>query len=385
MVARAPYEVDEILERVAAEIRSAFGFDRALIALFDAEQAGLQAVVQQGIDWPGDDWLPLGRFPLLQRALDQRTALSARDPLGDGLLPREVLERFGATSVAVVPLQTEGRVVGFFVADRAGRVFELSEEELQLLSAIGSVSAVFIDKAEQYTRLQAALEQLRRREQAQSDFLSVASHELRTPIAVVHGIASTLHERGDDLEQTQVSELLRLLSEQTTRLAALTEQLLDLSRIDAGVLRLRPSTFAPREACEALLPRIAPDRTAEVQVAIDPGLELTTDRDAFERILSNLLVNAFRYGLPPVVVAAEHGNGSGFRLAVEDAGDGVPPEFVPQLFDRFTKADLEPRGGVAGAGLGLAIASSFAAALGGELRYEAALEGGARFVFVLPG
>ena len=384
VVAGAPYEVDEILARVAAEIRVAFEFARALVALFDDEEQGLQAVVQQGIDWPGDDWLPLERFPLLQVALDRRAALLSKDPRAEGLLPEEVLDRFGVTSVVVVPLETEGRVVGFFVADRGGEPFELAEAELQLLTAIGSVAAVFIDKAEQYARLQLALEELRRRERAQADFVSVASHELRTPIAVVHGIASTLHERGDALEPGQVSDLLRMLGEQTTRLAALTEQLLDLSRVDAGVLRLRPSTFSPREACEALVPRIAPDRAPEVEFTIDPALELTTDRDAFERVVSNLLANALRYGSPPVVVAGEQGNGDGFLLAVEDAGHGVDPEFIPQLFDRFTRGDRELRGGPTGAGLGLAIASSFAEALGGELRYESALAGGARFVLVLP-
>jgi signal transduction histidine kinase len=95
-----------------------------------------------------------------------------------------------------------------------------------------------------------------------------------------------------------------------------------------------------------------------------------------------LIVNALRYGSPPVVVRGALGRG--FRLVIEDSGNGVDPELVPRLFDRFTRGDQHRRSGVSGAGLGLAIASSFASALGGELAYETGRRSGARFVFRLP-
>ncbi len=112
---------------------------------------------------------------------------------------------------------------------------------------------------------------------------------------------------------------------------------------------------------------------------MEPRLEIYTDPHAFERVVANLLTNAFRYGAPPVAVRAQP-NGD-VEFVVEDRGPGVSAEFVPLLFERFSQAD---GGEVRRQGAGLAIAKSFATALGGELSYEAAQPTGARFCFALP-
>jgi signal transduction histidine kinase len=228
--------------------------------------------------------------------------------------------------------------------------------------------------------LEAKLAELEHLDNVKNQFVSIASHELRTPIAVVYGVAATLDRRGDDLAREQVRELHKTLYAQTCRLAELTEQLLDLSRIDSGAITLTPERFRPRDRIEELLERIAPDRRDEVRVGVEPRLELYTDPHAFERVVGNLLTNAFRYGAPPIEVSAKP-NG-GVELVVEDHGPGVPDEFVPLLFERFSQAE-SARVGRQGAGLGLAIAKSFARELGGDLRYEPAEPTGARFCFEL--
>jgi signal transduction histidine kinase len=106
------------------------------------------------------------------------------------------------------------------------------------------------------------------------------------------------------------------------------------------------------------------------------------DRVALERIVSNLLANAFRYGTPPVIVRAEQTDRH-FRLSVEDRGHGVPAAFVPDLFERFSRSQ-ETAAAATGTGLGLAIARSYARAHGGDLLYEDAIPRGARFLLVLP-
>ena len=98
--------------------------------------------------------------------------------------------------------------------------------------------------------------------------------------------------------------------------------------------------------------------------------------------MSNLVTNAFRYGMPPVQVRATQ-NDRHLRLSVEDRGSGVPAEFVPDLFERFTRSDRS-RQSASGTGLGLAIARSYARAHGGDLLYEDADPHGARFQLVLP-
>jgi two-component system, OmpR family, sensor histidine kinase MtrB len=229
--------------------------------------------------------------------------------------------------------------------------------------------------------LEAKLAEFERLDEAKSQFVSLASHELRTPIAVVHGIAATLKFRGDQLAAEQLHELRDTMYEQSCRLVELTEQLLDLSRLDARAIALNPERFHPRERIDELLTRIAPERIDEVDVGVEPQLEVYTDCHAFERVVSNLLTNAFRYGGPPIEVQAVRDRDVDF--VVEDHGPGVPAEFVPLLFERFSQAE-SVRDQRQGAGLGLAIAKSFAKALGGDLQYEAAKPTGARFHFAIP-
>ena len=142
---------------------------------------------------------------------------------------------------------------------------------------------------------------------------------------------------------------------------------------------LTPERFHPRELIDALLSRLAPERVDEVEVEVEPSLEVVTDLHAFERVVSNLLTNALRYGEPPIEVKTSWSEV--VDVIVEDHGPGVPEEFVPMLFDRFSQAEGSDHHG---AGLGLAIAKSFANAVGGDLRYEQARPSGARFHFVLP-
>jgi K+-sensing histidine kinase KdpD len=297
-------------------------------------------------------------------------------------VPRAIAERFGVRSIVAAPLTIEGKSLGFLIGDRAGSEFALDEADLAVLSALGTVAAVFIDKADQLAELEAALEELKGLDQAKSDFVSIASHELRTPIAVVHGIAATLHLRGKQLLGDRWSPLCAALYEQTSRLGVLVDQLLDLSRLDSGVVDVRRERFPCREHIEAALRRIAPDRGKDIVVSVDPMLEVETDPLAFERVIANLVDNAFRYGRPPIEIRAEEAEA--IRLTVQDNGDGVEPWFVPQLFDRFKRSQASSKRGPEGAGLGLAIAWSFAEAIGGRLSYKHGTPHGACFTLELP-
>ncbi len=384
VVGSGSYEVGELLQRVCSEIRNAFGFKRALLVRMDEETRTTQAVVQQGVDWPGDDWLPVSLFPFLEHTEEVGQAVLVRDAQMEGAVPPDIVERFSVASIAAAPLMVEGRCLGFIVGDRRNGSprFELSDEELAFLTALGSIAAVFIDKADQYAALQTALGELRRLDEAKGDFISVASHELRTPIAVVHGIASTLQYRGLELPDEQVLELRATLYSQTARLRDLAEALLDLSRVDSGAMRLKMERFRARDSIQDLLPRIAPDHVAQFEIAVDPDFELETDSHVFARIISNLVVNAVRYGAPPFFVSSQRDGW--VNVLVEDRGLGVDPQFVPQLFERFTRSDASRESQKDGAGLGLAIAYDFARSLGGELSYEPASPCGARFTLRLP-
>jgi two-component system sensor histidine kinase MtrB len=162
----------------------------------------------------------------------------------------------------------------------------------------------------------------------------------------------------------------------------LVEQLLDLSRLDADAIEIKPQRLNVRERVEEIVRGAAGPRGDAVEVNVAAGLEATVDPNAFDRIVSNLVVNAFRYGAAPVIVSA-HCTDNHLRVDVEDRGTGVSPEFVPDLFERFSRSESS-RATAGGTGLGLAIARSYALAHDGDLRYEPAAPHGACFRLVLP-
>jgi signal transduction histidine kinase len=255
-------------------------------------------------------------------------------------------------------------------------------EEFRLLRTLGALMGLALDRARLFAQEHHARLALERADELKSNFVALAAHELRNPVATVSGIAQTLVGRRDVLEERTRIELEDALGAQTNRLAVLVEQLLDLSRLDAAAIRIKPQLFPVRDRVEELVGDAAGVKRANVRVEIDPALKAVADPAAFDRIISNLITNALRYGEPPVVVRAERAECE-FRVAVEDRGPGVPPEFVPSLFERFTRS-AATRERAVGTGLGLAIARSYALAHDGDLVYEPAEPRGARFKLVLP-
>jgi two-component system, OmpR family, sensor histidine kinase MtrB len=169
---------------------------------------------------------------------------------------------------------------------------------------------------------------------------------------------------------------------QTARLRHLIEHLLDLSRFDLMAIQLSPECLRLRPKIEELVRAVAGAPAEAVKIAVSPDLEARVDPNALDRMLSNLIANALRHGEPPVTVTAVRRD-THLRLAVEDRGEGVRREFVPRLFDRFTRSP-ESRGRTDGSGLGLAIAQAYARAHGGDIVYEPGVPHGARFELVLP-
>jgi signal transduction histidine kinase len=212
-----------------------------------------------------------------------------------------------------------------------------------------------------------------------SRFVALAAHELRAPAAVIHGVATTLEERGDQFDAERLHALHHLLREHTTRLVELADQLLDLSRLDDDAVHLERRPVAVRRHVEHVVAEVAGDRADELEIDVDDGLEVLADPDALDRIVGNLVTNALRYGGAPVRIAAEYDDQC-LSVIVEDAGPGVTPEFERHLFERFSREGGAPR---RGAGLGLAIAQQYALEHGGHIAYERRRPHGARFRVVV--
>jgi signal transduction histidine kinase len=256
------------------------------------------------------------------------------------------------------------------------------EDELRLLEVVAALTSTALDRVRLFEQEHETRLALERANELMTNFVALAAHELRTPVTTIHGFVQTLNHLGSRLTEEQKAELREALEQQTKRMAGLVEQLLDLSRLDADAVDVRPQRVDLGTRLHEVVSVAAGARADEVEVDVPESASALVDPHILDHVVTNLVTNALRYGGAPVRVTASAVNGS-LRVAVEDSGPGVSRELEETLFERFTRAGVA-RDRVAGTGLGLAIARAYAQAHRGDLRYERREPTGARFVVDLP-
>jgi signal transduction histidine kinase len=352
------------LERVCGAVAEVFEFDCVTALRFHPEAEEVSEVAVAG-DAPAEQKgrRAIAWTPLLVRAREsQNLILASGGEVGD------------VRSAFALPLTSADRCLGFLSGNRRG-MSSPDEGEAAALETVGVVVATLLDNA-------LARQEAQQLDVLKSEFIALAAHELRSPLSSMYGLCVTLDERGDALAESDRLAVQDALREQTVRMRRLVEQLLDLSRFDLVAVPVSPECLRLRPKIEEVVRTVAGTRPDQVTIAVPPDLEAAVDPSALELMLSNLIANAFRHGEPPVTVMAARRD-THLRLAVEDRGQGVRREFIPRLFDRFTRGP-ESRGRTDGSGLGLAIARAYAQAHGGDIVYEPAVPHGARFELVIP-
>ncbi|MDR5683355.1 MAG: ATP-binding protein [Armatimonadota bacterium] len=225
----------------------------------------------------------------------------------------------------------------------------------------------------------------RRADAVRRDFVANVSHELRTPLASVRAMAEALQQGGLDDPAFARRFLDRMVGE-IERLTRLVNDLLDLSTLESGTVRLRPQRLWAADVLHDVAQRFsdaAARRGISVRVHAAHDLTVTADRDRLEQALANLVDNAVKFAGGTVELRAEAGDGR-ICFVVEDDGPGIPPEHLPRVFERFYRADAARARADGGAGLGLAIVKHVVSASGGRVDAANRPEGGARFVISLP-
>jgi len=223
------------------------------------------------------------------------------------------------------------------------------------------------------------LEELKAANETLREFVAVAAHELRGPMAAILGYASTMRKHWDRFPDEEKVEFLGIIERRSRYLSRLLDSLLTLSKIEAGALEVRPEAVKVAEAIEQALDDVADRSTVEVKAADD--LHVMSDPDHLQRIIVNYLRNAGRYGEPPIVVTAVE-DGDEVTIIVADQGAGIPEAFASRLFDPFARATTDDA--EKGTGLGLSIVRGLAQANDGEVWHEPNEPRGARFGVRLP-
>ncbi len=277
---------------------------------------------------------------------------------------------FLATRNVLVPIRRLGhaaRMLG--QGDLDARI------EVKGTDEIADVARTFNETAEALAR---SMAELRAMDASSRRFVADVSHELRTPLTAMTAVTEVL-EDVQDADPTTISAA-HLIANETKRLARLVEDLMEISRFDAGTAAMRIEDINLPELVEATL--AARGWTGKVAVTAPPLLPTRIDARRMDVVLANLVGNALKHGGAPVALNV-FDDGAYVVVQVADSGPGIPADALPHIFDRFYKAD-KARGRSEGSGLGLSIAFENARMHGGELSAGNRPEGGAVFTLRFP-
>jgi two-component system phosphate regulon sensor histidine kinase PhoR len=226
-------------------------------------------------------------------------------------------------------------------------------------------------------------------EQMRVDFVANASHELRTPLSTVIGYSETLRESDVGMDDETRAKFLAVVHDEARRMQRVVEDLISLSRIEAEKFTTptEPVDIAPMiDVAVESAARMAADRGSELKCNVASDLPpISADRGQILQILDNLITNALRYGEPgtPVSITAALDGGM-VHVEVADRGEGIPPEHIPRLTERFYRVDTSRSRGLGGTGLGLSIVKHIVERHRGRLTIESVIGRGTTIHVLLP-
>ena len=345
---------------------------RAATLLVDATLITLWCVATGGTD---SEYWTLYLIALIAVAMRFSLMETLFSALGLAVLYVIVLSINGGVSRAVLMSRLPLLAIAGFALGVMAQQRRTHQVQRELLAEIAE------DRSRALAEEQALVARLREVDLAKSEFVAVASHEFRTPLASILGVLSTLRTHGDGLDPALREELLAGAETQAQRLARLVDDLLTVARIEDGALRLDVQAI---EADWLISQAIQVSRTADrVQADLGGVQTIRCDADQMVRVLTNLIDNARKYSPPdgPIFVTVTEGP-SAISVSVRDEGPGIPKERRAEVFDRFKRLGEKPQ--KPGAGLGLYITRSLVEAHGGTIRVDEAPGGGADFTFTIP-
>jgi two-component system phosphate regulon sensor histidine kinase PhoR len=276
-------------------------------------------------------------------------------------------------------VETEGQVF-----DHELKLPELSGRWLRVNAAVISNSAggregtilVFHD-----------LTRLKQLERTREDFVANVSHELRTPLSLIKGYVETLLD-GARNDPAIAERFLKIIERNTQRLDLLIQDLLTISALESGRMKLNLQPVELRPLVEKIFSDLKPPaQNKNVELACHlPGLTASADANRLEQVLANLVDNAIKYGRAQghVTVGGQKLDDGKIEIFVQDDGPGIPPESLDRVFERFYRVDKARSRDQGGTGLGLSIVKHIVQAHGGEVWLNSELGKGATFFFTLP-
>jgi signal transduction histidine kinase len=377
------------LELVLKRVAEIMDLDAGIVLLLDQNTDSLTPVAHCGL--PGVVSLDLYDLPL--RPLYEIACLVAatRESLltcceeNSGRIIYEPLQAIGFSDLMAVPLLAGQTILGvLLVGSQSPR--GLTDEDLALFTTIGQQLGLTLKNA-QLLRSASEMDALREADRLKSGFIAAVSHDLRSPLTAIRASVESLLDRREIQLAREHDHLLHNIAGQTSRLGRLVDQLLDLSRIEAGALSLdRDWTELPVLIADTLAKFEELNNGCQVERDLSADLPLHyVDPDRLIQVLWNLLENANKYASPRSSIKVEtRWTGTEVLIGVADRGPGIPSGEHEKIFQHFYRLDRDYRAHTQGSGLGLAICRGIVQAHGGRIWVEDRPGGGSIFYIALP-
>jgi len=355
---------------------------RLALAHVDAQVEQLLREVQR-FEIPLESDIPVARVVRSSSLMvEHQVAPTIGEAIHPDLTYQSIVRTFAPQAYICVPLIARGRTLGAvaFILTQHNRHY--TAEDVALAEEVAQRAALALDNARLY---QEARDAIALRDQ----FLSIAAHELKTPLTVLLGNAQAMERRGMREGHLPERELraVHVIHEQARRLSKMIAALLDISRLEQGRLSIERARFDLRTLVKRVVDEVQPGLTIHTveYLAADEPMIVEGDELRLEQVLQNLIGNAVKYsfqgGVVQVQVARRDNRAC---MSVSDQGIGIPAEDIPHLFERFYRASNIDEEHITGMGIGLYIVKEIVTLHGGSVDVESVLGTGSTFTVCLP-
>jgi signal transduction histidine kinase/CheY-like chemotaxis protein len=389
-------DLQTVLATIIAKAVQLSGTEAGTIYVFDEASQEFQMRATYGMDKDliaavKDRHIRLGEMMVSQAALQRRPMQLADAQQDTSSLVLDVIQRAGFRAVLTVPLLGADRIVGALVVRRK-EPGEFPQSAIHLLETFGAQSVLAIQNARLFQEIEEKSRELELASEHKSQFLASMSHELRTPLNAIIGLTEMMVANTARFGTDRALEPLNRVHRAGSHLLGLINQVLDLSKIEAGKLELNPESvnLAPLiDEVVGTARQLAEQNKNRLVVEADGKLgAVTVDPMRLRQILLNLLSNACKFtkdGEVALRVRKVADGRSWIEFAVSDTGIGMTPEQQAKLFEEFTQADSSTARRFGGTGLGLAITRKLARMMGGDVTVTSEPGKGSVFTIRLPG
>jgi GAF domain-containing protein len=393
VISRSAFNLQPVFEAVAESSLRLCGADRAFIFRFDGELLRMVAAYNappEFKEWVGKHPIRPGRHSGSARAALERRTIHIPDVRADPEYTYGAKDAEAIRTVLGVPILKGDDLLGVMMIYHLQGVRPFTDKQIALVETFAGQAAIAIDNVRLFHEIQDKSRQLADASQHKSQFLANMSHELRTPLNAIIGVTEMLREDAEALKQ-DIEPLDRVLGA-GRHLLALINDILDLSKIEAGRMELHLEPFALAPLIANVVKTIEPLAAKNAnQVAVQCDAKVGTlhaDQMRLRQALLNLMSNANKFtDHGTITIDARQGQEKGrdwVTIAVADTGIGMTAEQMGKLFQEFSQADASTTRKYGGTGLGLAISKRFCQMMGGDIRVASEPGRGSTFTIRLP-